>query len=380
MKEVIAGTLLLIVLFYYLPPLTAQPQYWVALNFDLVFHADGTVDVKAKLHPFTVEGRSLYGNEDVEKDMNSSLKAVVYEILMMFTDNPSTIRYDAVSLMGKNDSERVLCDVAGIGKVEEFKGAYVVELRVYLNTSKFVRKLEDSIYEVKVRDSYTSRDPRSWIDVISFTFKDVELKSFRWEPTFAKGPSEKHGNKLLWINYNEQDAPDFYVFILNLSDFVYVGEPPEVNASILGAGFRGDAFVVKVKNSGWTTGYAYVVVKSASGEQARKIYLWNSEVKEVLFSNVAGEKILVEVWSGDKLLDRKTVTRTVTGREEANKTVEAPVKTGEETGKTDRKTLYNFAVAVAVLSLAIIVLAVLLRRKRNIEEKYNIEGLSPGML
>ncbi len=365
MKKAFA-VLLLFVLFFYSPLLIAQPQYWIALNFDLTFYADGTVDVKAKLHPFTVEGESLYGNEEVEKEMNSSLEAVVYDIVMMFTDNPSTIKYDVISLMKKNESEQVLCDVAGIGKVNEFKGAYVVELRVYLNTSKFVRKLKNNIYEVKVRDSYTSRDPRSWIDVISFTFKNVELKSFRWEPTFAKGPSEKQENKLLWINYNEQDAPDFYVFILKFSRFIYVGEPPEVNVSILEVGFKGDAFVVTVKNMGWSTGYAYVVVKYAGSEQARKIYLWNDEVKEVLFYNIVGDKVSIEVWSGDKLLDKKIISTTATVNKEIN--------------KTDREFLYTIVAVMVVLSLIIIVLAALLKRRRTVEEKYYyIESPSPGV-
>ncbi len=288
-------------------PLEAQPQYWIALNFDLTFYPDGTVVVEAKLHPFTVSGRSLYGDPEVEKEMRSAWKETAYEILLMFSDNPKTLKFDVLTQFAKDDEATVLCDVAGTGKVSRFQGAYVVKLRVYLNTSNYVTRFGGGVYEVKVRDSFTSLDPRSWIDVISFSIKDgVELVKYRWEPSFAKGPRVAKQGYLLWINYNEQEAPDFYVFVLKLPEFKYVGQPPEIRGSILDAKIDERGLTVTIANNSTRAGYAYVVARTPEGTQARKIWLDKGEVKIVLFPGVR-RATEVELWSGDVKLDTYTV-------------------------------------------------------------------------
>jgi len=281
----------------------AQPQYWIALNFDVTFYPDGTAVVEAKLHPFTVSGRSLFGEKDVEKDLEEGWQQTAYEILLMFTDNPKTIKFDVLTRFAKDPKAEVLCDVAGTGKISRFKGAYVVKLRVYLNSSSYVRPFGGDVYEVKVRDSFTSLDPRSWIDVISFRFsRGVELVKYRWEPSFAKGPSAKKPGYLLWVNFNEQEAPDFYVFVMKLPGFHYVGRPAEVKAKILDAKIGEEGLVVTVANNSTSSGYVYVVAKTPQGTEARKVWLWKGSVVEVRFPDVK-RATEVELWSGDVRLD-----------------------------------------------------------------------------
>ncbi len=303
-----AAALLLAVLLLAPAPLVAgQPQYWIALNFDLVFHADGTVLVTAKLHPFTVSGRSLYGEPDIEKDMREGWQQTAYEILLMFSDNPKTLKFKVVTQFARDDEATVLCDVAGTGKISRFKGAYVVKLLVYLNTSNYVSRYGGDVYEVKVRDSFTSLDPRSWIDVISFKFADgVKLVKYRWEPSFAKGPAKKNATYLLWINFNEQEAPDFYVFTLKLPRFKYVGRPAEIAGKILGVEQRKEGLAVTVANNSTRSGYAIVVVRTPEGTQARKVWLWKGESRTLVFPGVTRAS-KVELWSGDVKLDSQLV-------------------------------------------------------------------------
>ncbi|MEM4020066.1 MAG: hypothetical protein QXG57_07560, partial [Thermofilaceae archaeon] len=63
--------LLLLLVLTLLPLAAAQEGYWIALNYGVVFYGNGTALVEAKFHPFSVDGRSLFGSTDVEREMNA---------------------------------------------------------------------------------------------------------------------------------------------------------------------------------------------------------------------------------------------------------------------------------------------------------------------
>ncbi|UNQ74154.1 hypothetical protein [Infirmifilum sp. NZ] len=284
----------------------SQPSYWIALNFRVTFNADGTATVDAKLHPFTVDGKSLFENKEVEVAMRNQTSQTLSYILLMFSDNPRLLNFQVLTQMDKRYGESVLCDAAGTGKMTEFRGAYVLSVKVFLNTSNYVRKINDSVFEVKLRDSFTSTDPRSWIDVLEIVFNGTTLENFAWEPFFAHGPSAKGQGRLMWINFNEQEAPDIYSFILVIPGLKHVGEPPEVTAAITDAVLEGGTLRLKIKNTGGSSGYVYVYVKGGS-EQVRKIYLFSREEKEVAFPYVDSKNVVVQLFSGDRLLDERSV-------------------------------------------------------------------------
>jgi hypothetical protein len=285
----------------------AQPRYWIGLNFRLTFNPDGTVTVDQKLHPFTVDGKSLLNDPDVARDMNQSIAQMISYSLLMFSDNPKLLKYQVLKSLEKRYGETVLCDVTGTGKMQEFPGAYIISVKIWLNTSNYVRQLNGSLFEVKVRDSFTSTDPRSWLDVLEVYFNGTVLEGYRWEPPYAHGPQETQG-RLVWVNHNEQEAPDFYVFQLVIPGLVKVGEPPEVKAKIVSAEVLGDGLHVVVQNVGTTSGYVYVRVLTTP-DQARKVYLYVNEKQELVFPDVRNAPVEVELYSGDSMLDRATATR-----------------------------------------------------------------------
>ena len=283
---------------------TAQPNYWLALNYRVTFQGDGSALVEALTHPFTIDGRSLFGDPEVEQDMNNSIAGLANYTLLMFSDNPKLLRHTPF-LYEKRLNEKVSCDVANTGYLSEFDGAYVLNARIYLNTSSYVKPFNSSIFEVKVRDSFTSLDVRSWIDVIEFRFDGAKLLSYRWEPPFARGPDDAERGYLLWVNFNEPQAPDFYVFVLEAPGFTYVGEPPEVNATLTAVEFDGTQLRVVVANIGSASGYAFVRAVYGGGEQARKVYLLPGGSREVVFPDVQGASVEVELYSGSTLLEKR---------------------------------------------------------------------------
>jgi len=287
-------------------PALAQEGYWVALNYRVTLYGNGTALVEAKLHPFSLDGRSLFGSAEVERDLNSSVQRMLTYTLLMFSDNPRLLRYELASY-SKVPGEVVLCDVANTGALTEFRGAYVLAVRIYLNTSSYVRVLNGSLIEVKVRDSFTSVDVRSWIDVVEFRFEGAELVGYRWEPPFARGPRNASPSSLLWVNFNELEAPDFYVFTLRAPGFRCVGEPPEVEAKIASAACSGRELRVVVRNTGSRSGYAYVVAASGGVEQARKVYLRPGEEREVAFPSLSCTRVALRLYSGGALLEERAL-------------------------------------------------------------------------
>lgn len=286
---------------------SAQPSYWTVLNFRVTFFGNGTVLVEELLHPFTAEGRSLFEDVEVEKHLRNSTGEFLRYALLMFTDKPDRILYRAAFKMDRRYGERVYCDVSGTGRMEEFVGAYVFPVLIYLNMSTFVTALGNGTYQVRVRDSFTSSDPRSWIDVIEFRFKGVQLVSYTWMPDYANGPVEVGEEKLVWRNHNELEAPDYYIFTLRVPDFRFEGVPPEVSAVIREAVLAGAELTVVVENIGLASGYALIWVRGEGVDQARKVFLNPEERRTVVFPYVPPGSYTVVLISGSVVLDERSV-------------------------------------------------------------------------
>ncbi len=284
---------------------SAQPNYWTALNFRVTFYGNGTVLVEELLHPFTAEGRSLFEDKEVERHLRNSTGEFLNYALLMFTDRPDRILYRAAFRMDKKYGERVYCDVSGTGTMKEFLGAYVFPVLIYLNLSTFVTPLGDDTYQVRVRDSFTSSDPRSWVDVIEFRFEGAQLINYTWAPAYAKGPVEDREGRLVWRNHNELEAPDYYIFTLRLPGLKFEGAPPEVSAVIREVILSGTTLTVLVENTGLTSGYAVVWVRGTGVDQARRVFLNPRERKAVVFPYVPPGNHTVVLLSGSKVLDEQ---------------------------------------------------------------------------
>lgn len=290
----------------------AQPRYWLALNFRLTFYGNGTVLVEELMHPFTPDGRSLLEDKEVEADLRNSTTELLRYVLLMFSEHPEKILYRIGLVLDKRYGESVYCDVLGTGSMMKFLGAYVLTVHVYLNTSTFVEDLGEGSYRISVRDSFTSTDPRSWIDVVAFSFKDgATLLGVNWTPAYAQPPLEEDNGALLWINTNELEAPDFYIFTVKLPAFRYAGIPPEVKAVILSARLEGGKAIILVSNTGTSSGYVLVWLRGEGVDQARKVFLNPRDRLEVVFPDVPPGNHTVTLISGTSILDEKPLTEQV---------------------------------------------------------------------
>jgi len=284
-------------------------ELWYALNFELYFNADGTVIVKQKLHPFTVEGESWFGKPEVEEELKTGEDLYVMFALLLFTSDPKRVKYEIISHVYKDDEEYVMCDVYGTRQMVQFKGAYVIEVLIYLNTTEYVEKLEDSTYRIRIRDSFTSSDPRSWIDVIEIKLDpQVKLISYTWEPKTAKEPSETSETRILWINYNEPEAPNVYILDLYIPDLKLPEKITGYKVEIIDAEVKIEGVIVIVRQLG-KPGYFFVRLVGEKLDVTRKIYLAENEQKAVFIpAPLEGQKkIKIEVWYEDYLLDLKTI-------------------------------------------------------------------------
>lgn len=289
----------------------AQPSYWLALNFRLTFYGNGTVLVEELLHPFTPEGKSLLEDKEVESDLKNSTAELLRYVLLMLTEYPEKLHYRLGPVLDKRYGEEVHCDVSGTGSMTRFAGAYVLTAVVYLNTSSFVEDLGNNTFRISVRDSFTSSDPRSWIDVIIFRFGDAAtVLQVRWAPAYAQGPSKEGENTFVWMNTNELEAPDFYIFTVKLPGLKYVGVPPEVKAAILSARFADGRATVELVNTGTSSGYVIVWLKGSGVDQARKVFLNPGEKTELVFQYVPPGNYTVTLISGASVLDEKILAET----------------------------------------------------------------------
>ncbi len=248
-----------------------QPRYWIALNFSLRFFKNGTVVVEIKQHPFDSYGRSLLNNKNVTDGIIKSERSTLVYTLLLFSKNPKNMKYKIIKSMTLNRSITILCDPLNNGTVVRYRGAVVMDVLVYLNTTDSVREISKGLYEVKVADSITSMDPRGWIDVMEFIFQENMLTGYSWSPSYAKGATEANSTYLLWVNRNEKDAPDVYILKLKMN----VEGPNEKR--ILQEQkievFRRDCEIsVRIKNMGPSD---FIIVRFVGNrsDQARKVFV-----------------------------------------------------------------------------------------------------------
>ncbi|MGC8932060.1 MAG: hypothetical protein ACP5LQ_02090 [Candidatus Methanodesulfokora sp.] len=255
----------------------AQPRFWTALNFELEFRGDGTALVEVKQHPFDYAGRSLIGNTTLINMIKEDESDMIRYVLLMFSNRPDSVSYKVMMHSTLLNNETVVCDPLNTGRLSEYRGSLSMRILVYLNSADFVRKIDDS-YEITVVDSFTERDPRSWIDYIGFNFsKGAELISYRWEPSFAKGPTNVSRNYLSWYNYNERDAPDRYIFEVKMTIKREVKWLLSASAVL-----SGDCIAVTLNNKG-NSSYFYISI----GDQTRKVYVGSGSSKNIKICNVS---------------------------------------------------------------------------------------------
>jgi len=271
---------------------------------------DGTTLIIAKLHPFSPEGVSLYGNSEIESHLKASSDRIVEEILLMFTNSPEDISYEVLTKFSKNDNQIVLCDVGNTGKLSKMKGAYIIEVLVYLNTSSFLRKISRDLYEVTIRDSYTCRDPRSWIDVLLVKFSNgATLVNYTWLPASAHGPLKKTSTSLLWVNYNELQAPDYYIFYVKLPK-LKLALKPMLSGKIVNVLRTPTGIKVTVENNSSISGYFYLRVLANSMEQTVKVYTkagGRTEI-EIPLTGISEKEITIELLSGNTVVDKNKIS------------------------------------------------------------------------
>lgn len=255
----------------------AQPRFWTALNFELTFRGDGTVLVEVKQHPFDYTGRSLIDNTTLIDMMKEDENDMIQYVLLMFSSRPDSVIYRVIMHSTLLRNETVVCDPLNTGKLSEYSGSLSMKILVCLNSTNFVRKV-DNAYEITVVDSFTERDPRSWIDYIGFSFSEgAELISYRWEPGSAKGPTNASKNYLSWYNYNERDAPDRYIFEVKMTI-----KKEMIQAVSASATLSGGCVTVTLNNRG-NSSYFYVNV----GDQARKVYVERGSSRNIKICNAS---------------------------------------------------------------------------------------------
>ena len=286
----------------------SQENYWIGINYELVFNPDGTVKVTVKLHPFDAYGRSLYKNPSVESSILSSKSEIISEVLLMFDTSIEKVRYSIISDFHTDDKEIVVCDIRNTGVLSEMRGAYVLELMVYLNTSSFLKEIRPHIFLVKIRDSYTSMDPRSWIDYIKFSFRKIKLLNYSWVPKFAHGPKYFKNSTLLWINYNEPEAPDKYTFLLYIP-YLKLSKA-KINASIKKAVISNNILYVVIKNDSKKSRFLFVRAISNKLEQAKKVYISSGGNAYIAFPlPYKPQEVKVQLLYNDIVVDTKVASK-----------------------------------------------------------------------
>ncbi len=327
----------------------SQPQYWTALNYDILIKSDGTALVTAKFHPFTVYGKSLYRNKTIEEDLIHGEETMITEILLMFSNNPDELKYKVVTHLQPRDNFSVLCDVRNTGKMDRMQGAYILQILIYLNSSRFVKHIENNLYEIKIRDSYTSQNPNSWIDVLNVTFtKDIKIEKISWKPSFSHGPTKKTKNSFLWINFNQPEAPDFYVFLVELKNFK-IATLSKITGKILDAYMNKNYVYVKVQNNSSYNGYLYVRIITPLLNQTRKIYVKAGQTKTTTIPFPLNySKVIIELWSDDKKLDNRSF-----------KLVE------KEPQKSIGISYKDIALYLAIIGAIIVIISLFLKEKKS---------------
>ena len=371
MRKIIPILLLVIILFFYTISINVYGQeYWIGLNFDLKFLSDGALIITIKMHPFKASGESLYKDNRIFNEIKNNERSQINDALLLVSTNPAKLKYEVIQHLKRDDNKIVLCDVYNKGVMEKLRGAYIITLKVYLNTSDLLERIDNNIYRITIIDSFTSRDPRSWIDVLNISFGEkVSLIKYEWIPSSSHGPSKTDKNYLLWINFNEPQAPNKYILTLSLPDFHYTSTyitTAFINSYNILKKDSEKVLSIVIKNN--STAPAYFIVRFLSNDidMARKIFIDPGKTAKVSFTIPMNLKRgYVEVWFETTLLDK------------------IEVKLGKGSIFNIKNFIQNkymiFPIILLSMGIFLIILSILLKlfSRRKLEEPYSVIPQSP---
>ncbi|HDI73835.1 MAG TPA: hypothetical protein ENF57_02365 [Candidatus Korarchaeota archaeon] len=278
----------------------SQERLIIAINYRLTFNSNGTVLVTLLMHPFLVGRRgfeSAYENMTVIMDlMAEEEQTASREIPYLFVDDPRKLEYRIIGHMRTVDDEVVLLYLEG-ENMTSFKGAVVLDVLVNLETADKVDKIGRDVYRITIADPYTRMD-RGWVDFMEFRVGEgVELISYSWSPSEAKGPTVVEEGRLVWENFNEPEAPNEYVLELRMPDFQFEAAKGYKVAAV--ASFSNGMINVSLNNLG-KEGLFYIRAVGDGMDQTRAIYLKEGEKASV--SIPAPKPLKVEIWYGTTML------------------------------------------------------------------------------
>jgi hypothetical protein len=262
------------------PTVYPQEAYWTGLNLELRFGRAGSVLVTLNLHPFDQQGRSLISYQNVTDQIISEENSTIETALLLFSATTKGVNYTIVSHSKVDMNKSVFCNLGFSEGMKTFKGAITVTFEVMLNTTTSLTRISDDRYQVVITDFYTASDPQSWIDAINFTFTDgITLLNYSSAPPWAKPPRTADADHLGWVNENEMDAPDYYVFTLSIPDVVFSRAAAKLEGKISQAQVVSgqSALSIKVSNTGQAAGTFIVRVLEGAYDQARKVSLSSGE-------------------------------------------------------------------------------------------------------
>jgi len=277
------------------------PRLITAINYRITFYSNGTAVVTLLMHPFLVGKKgfeSAYGNASVLMELMAEEEQIVSrEMPYLFVSDPRKLDYKIVGQMRMVDEEIVLLYLEG-ENMTKFEGAIVLDVLVNLETADKIERLDGNVYRITVADPYT-RMERGWMDVIEFRMGDeVELVSYSWNPSGAKGPKLVEEGGLVWENFNEPEAPNEYVLELRLPNFEFK-EAKGYDITAL-ARFSNGIIKVTLNNVG-NEGLFLVRAVGDGIDQVRAVYLKKGENAEV--SIPAPRPLKIEVWYKSTLLE-----------------------------------------------------------------------------
>lgn len=299
------------------PIITARSQriFFVGLNMVVEFTDGGIARVTLKQHPFNINGSSLISDEDIVEEIINEEEATINLMLLFFTSNPTKTKYSIISHTYFDPGEEVLSNTGIPGAMEKFRGALILVVDIFLNSTSGFLKLGEDTYQVSITDYFTLRSPESWIDVMEVRFTgNVELLNFSVEPAWAKPPSAIERNCLKWVNLNEVEAPDSYILTLRIPGVVFSKPTRSLKATVSEAFLNADSTLrLKIRNIGFEEGFFIVSVSEPCCEQSRKVFLKPSEECWLKFPLHAseGERVTVKIFGeGDKLLEEPVLLKT----------------------------------------------------------------------
>ncbi|MDW8034027.1 MAG: hypothetical protein RMI79_03710 [Nitrososphaerota archaeon] len=289
-----------------------QPSFLIGLNMVIEFTDGGIARVILKQHPFDFNGISLLSNEDVVKKIMSEEESTIESMLLFFTSDPSKSKYKVVSHIFLDVNEEVFSNTGKPGIMDRFKGALVLIVDVFLNSTSGFVKIDDDTYQVFIPDYFTLRNPSSWIDVMEIRIiGNVKMLNFSVEPAWAKHPLIFEGKVLKWFNLNEADAPDSYVLTLEIPGVVFSKAPRRLRAEVSRVLFSDmdSTLRLSIRNTGAHEGFFIVSLSEPDYEQARKVFLKPGEESSIVFPVYVSEgRIVIKVFGEEDKLFEETIS------------------------------------------------------------------------